>query len=107
MARRYWVKSYQAKDVQPDATKPKYGVESRVVSTILCLNDRLSMGGVEVYAGRVSSEELSRLVKGAWKYFTLTCRVERLESGEWVPSDYQFMPLGEKPEFLLSMIKDM
>jgi hypothetical protein len=104
--REVWVKSFQHSDVKSLGRSQKYGNATYQVSTIISMNDRLSRGSLEeALHSHVSSDVIFAAVQGQWSSLIVQCKVERLDAGEWVASDYKFSRAAAKPDFAFEKVK--
>jgi hypothetical protein len=95
------MKSFQYSDVKPLGESQKYGNAAYHVSTILAMNERLSRGMLEAaIRSRTPSNVIHTALRGEWNSLTMQCRVERLDGGEWIASDYKFSKAASKPDFV-------
>ena len=104
--REVWVKSFQHTDVKSLGKSQKYGNAAYLVSTIVAVNDRISKGMLELALhSRASLNVINAAVQGEWNSLTMQCRVEQLDGGEWIASDYKFSKAAVKPDFAFEKVK--
>ena len=103
--REIWVKSFQRSDVRSDVA-PKYGNAAYRVSTTVAFNDAISKGQFEVLLrSKATPVDISAALRGVWNSLTMQCKVEQLDGGEWIASDYKFSTLAGKPDFPFEKVK--
>jgi hypothetical protein len=54
---------------------------------------------------RRDSRAFESAVQGVRKYLSVQSKVERLDGGDWIASDYKFTPLSTPPDFSSEKIK--
>jgi hypothetical protein len=94
--RKVWVKAFQKRDVKPAGISRTYGNVAYLVSTIVSFNDKASQELFDAMLRQhVPSNELFVAPQGEWHNLAMRCKVERLDSGEWIASDFMFSPIGK------------
>jgi hypothetical protein len=105
--RKVWVKTFQRGDIKPAGTSQTYGNVAYLVTTIISLNDKASEELFKAMLDQhVPSNELRVAAEGEWHNLTMHCRVERLDSGEWIASGFTFSPIGNRPDFPFERVID-
>jgi hypothetical protein len=105
-SREVWVKSFQRPDIKAIGKSQKYGNAAYYVTTTVAFRDKLSKGMFDVaLRSRVASDVVFAAAQGQWHNLTMQCKVERLDGGEWIASDYKFSPIDNKPDFPFEQVK--
>ena len=104
--RSIWVKSFQRRDIQLLGKSQKYGNSAYRLNTTLEFHDTLSMTRIDIAIhNNVPTNVIAAGVQGEWHVLTMECKVEELDGGEWIASEYKFSPSPNKPDFPFEKVK--
>ena len=101
-----WVKSFQRGDVKAAGISKKYGNAAYLVSSIIAINDK---GSLEVIKFMLSKNAPASVIQaaaeGEWHVLTMQCRIDRLDGGDLIASEFKLSPVASKPDFPFERVK--
>jgi hypothetical protein len=105
LSRTIWAKSFQHSDAKPIASK--YGNAAYEVSTIITIGDGLAQYQFTALIEKVTTKALNdALATEPRSSFAMQCKVEQLDSGEWISSDYKFVTSSKEYSYPNEVIKE-
>lgn len=104
--RSVWVKSFQKGDVKSAGISKKYGNAAYLVRSIIAINDKGSLGLIEFMMRKNAPISATQAAaEGEWHVLTMECKVERLDGGDLIASEFKFSPIASKPDFPFERVK--
>jgi hypothetical protein len=104
--RDVWVKCYQKSDAKFLGVSKRYGNAAYQASAVLIFHDKMSHGQFDsVMRKKLPDDVLQIVLRGEQHAISLQCKVEKLDSGEWIASEYKFGPTSQ-PDFPQERIKE-
>ena len=104
--RNVWIKSFQRNDIKSAGTSQKYGNAVYLVSSVIAINDSGSEAFLEfLFKKHAPTSEQEAALQGEWHILTMQCKVERLDGGDLIASDFKFSPVANKPDFPFERVR--
>jgi hypothetical protein len=104
--RTVWVKAFSKRDIKSAGKSQKYGNAVYLVTSTIAINDRSSKGLSDfLLRAKAPINEIQAAAQGEWHPLTMHCRVERLDGGDWIASEFEFSLVASKPDFPFECVR--